>query len=246
VTLLWGTHLTPHERFFTANYHFYRTGRFSGREGGTAVAVRKGIPHKHEDQFPLASLETTGACIQIGNNEVLLASVYQSPGHSWNYADVTELLSFRHKLLLAGNMNGKYPFWNSVVYNHSGAELVNVLQINEFEISAPQCPTHYSPAEMVTCSLLLCTRTSHCQTSLSLIFWTQITYKSFSTYWIMIELGILRARLTNSQIWSGFKAWRTTGNFPRCTPVRDLLTAFHLLYVYNYTTKLWRQQAEVM
>jgi hypothetical protein len=31
---------------------------------------------------------------------------------------------------------------------------------------------------------------------------------------------------------------RATGNFPRCTPVRDLHTAFNLPYVYDYVTKL--------
>jgi hypothetical protein len=27
-----------------------------------------------------------------------------------------------------------------------GAKVLNLLHINEFEISAPQCPTHYFPA----------------------------------------------------------------------------------------------------
>jgi hypothetical protein len=59
-------------------YHFYQTDGFQGRKGGTAVAVRKGIPHNHVDLPPLVSTEVTGYCIQIGNNEVLLASVYKS------------------------------------------------------------------------------------------------------------------------------------------------------------------------
>jgi hypothetical protein len=42
------------------------------------------------------------------------------------------------------------------------------------------------------------------------------------------------------------KVLRTIGNFPRCTPVRDKHTAFNLPYVYDYITKLCRQQAEVI
>jgi hypothetical protein len=38
----------------------------------------------------------------------------------------------------------------------------------------------------------------------------------------------------------------STGNFPRCTPVRDLHMAFKLLYIYDYITKLCKQQAEVI
>jgi hypothetical protein len=37
---------------------------------------------------------------------------------------------------------------------------------------------------------------------------------------------------------------RTIGNFPKCTPIRDLHRAFNLPYVYDYVTKLCRQQAE--
>jgi hypothetical protein len=42
--LLSETHLKPHERFFTPNYHFYWTDRFPGRKGRTVVAVKKAFP----------------------------------------------------------------------------------------------------------------------------------------------------------------------------------------------------------
>jgi hypothetical protein len=42
------------------------------------------------------------------------------------------------------------------------------------------------------------------------------------------------------------KVLRTNGNSPRCAPVHDLHMAFNLFYVYNYITKLCRQQAEVI
>jgi hypothetical protein len=47
------------------------------------------------DLNPLVSVEATGVCIPIGNQEVLIATVYKSPGCTWNDVDVTELLSFR-------------------------------------------------------------------------------------------------------------------------------------------------------
>jgi hypothetical protein len=99
------THLKPDERFFIPNYHFYHADYFPGRKGGTAVAVRKGIPHSHVDLPALVSIEAT---------------------------DISELLSFTHKSLLA------HPFLNSVVFNTSGAKLLNLLHIHEFEISTPQ------------------------------------------------------------------------------------------------------------
>jgi hypothetical protein len=42
------------------------------------------------------------------------------------------------------------------------------------------------------------------------------------------------------------KVLRTIGNYPRNTPVRDLHLAFQSPYVYDYITKLCRQQAEVI
>jgi hypothetical protein len=45
---------------------------------------------------------------------------------------------------LAGYLNPKHPFWNSAVSNHSGDKLLHLFDVNQFEISVPQCPTHYS------------------------------------------------------------------------------------------------------
>jgi hypothetical protein len=120
VALFSETHLNPHERSSVSNYHFYRTDRQSGRKGGTAVAVRRDVPHSYVGLRPLVSVKATGVCIPIGNSEVLLASLYKSPGRAWTNADITELLSFRRKSILAGDINAKHPFWNSAVSNPSG------------------------------------------------------------------------------------------------------------------------------
>jgi hypothetical protein len=42
------------------------------------------------------------------------------------------------------------------------------------------------------------------------------------------------------------KVLRTTENYPRCKQVCDLHTALNLPHVYGCTTKLYRQQAEVI
>jgi hypothetical protein len=86
--------------------------------------VGQGIPHNHVDLPPLISIEATGVCKLTGNSEVLLAEVYKSPGHAWNDAVITELISFIHKSLLAEDLNAKYKFWNSIVSNPSGMKLL--------------------------------------------------------------------------------------------------------------------------
>jgi hypothetical protein len=42
------------------------------------------------------------------------------------------------------------------------------------------------------------------------------------------------------------KVPRSTGNFPRCTPVREMQMSFHLPYVHDYMTKLCMQEVEVI
>jgi hypothetical protein len=42
------------------------------------------------------------------------------------------------------------------------------------------------------------------------------------------------------------KVFRTIGKFPRPTPVLELHMAFHVPYIYDYITKLCRQQTEVI
>jgi hypothetical protein len=55
-------------------------------------------------------------------------------------------LNFGQKSLLAGELNDRHPFWNSIVSNPSCVNQLNLLHLNNFKISAPYSPTHYSPA----------------------------------------------------------------------------------------------------
>jgi hypothetical protein len=42
------------------------------------------------------------------------------------------------------------------------------------------------------------------------------------------------------------KVLRTVSKFPKCSPVREIHMAFQVSYVYDYITKLCRQQAEAI
>jgi endonuclease/exonuclease/phosphatase (EEP) superfamily protein YafD len=63
----------------------------------------------------------------------------------WNDADITELLSFRTKSILAGDLNAKNPVWNNRASKPSGLKLLDLFIYSNFDISAPQCPTHFVP-----------------------------------------------------------------------------------------------------
>jgi hypothetical protein len=145
VALFTETHLKPHMRFYIPNYHIHRNDRLDGNKGGTAVAVKKGIPHTYVDLPPLLPLEATEVSTPIGHSELLLASIYKSPLRAWRVGDITEFLNLRTKSILAGDLNAKHPIWNSKVSNPSGFKLLNLLVNCNFETSAPQNPTHFVP-----------------------------------------------------------------------------------------------------
>jgi hypothetical protein len=108
--------------------------------------VRRGVLHSYVDLPLVVSVDATGVCIPIGNSEILLATLYKSPGRSWSDAEITELFSFRRRSILADELNDKHPLWNSAVSNPSGEKLMALFDLSEFDISAKQCHTHYSPA----------------------------------------------------------------------------------------------------
>jgi hypothetical protein len=133
---------------------------------------------------------THWVCIPNGNSELLCAAVCKSPDHAWNVADIIQLITFRHKKLLSGDLNAKHPFWNGIVSNPSGTKLLNILHINEFAISAPQCPTHYCPAGNV----------------LNIVVSRNVRISEVIVSDILGSDHLLVVFHLNSQIGSGFKA----------------------------------------
>jgi hypothetical protein len=73
------------------------------------------------------------------------AAVYKSPQRLCSDTDITELLGFRNKFILAGDLNAKHPLWNSTVSTPSGLKFLELFVNYNFDISAPQRSTHYTP-----------------------------------------------------------------------------------------------------
>jgi hypothetical protein len=97
-----------------------------GRQGRTAVALRR-ASYNHVDWTFLVSIETTAVCIPVYISEILLTAFYKSPDRAWIDADIIEVLSCRHKPVLAGDLNVKNCVWNSAVSEPSGETFFNYL-----------------------------------------------------------------------------------------------------------------------
>jgi hypothetical protein len=73
---------------------------------------------------------------------MLLAAVHESLQRLWSETHITELLGFRNKSILAGDLNAKHSVWKSKVSNLSGLKLLELFVSSNFKISAPQCSPH--------------------------------------------------------------------------------------------------------
>jgi hypothetical protein len=62
----------------------------------------------------------------------------------WSGTDITELLGFRHKSILEGDLKEKHPVWKSEVSDPSGLKFLELFVSSNFEISTPQCSIHYT------------------------------------------------------------------------------------------------------
>jgi hypothetical protein len=110
----------------------------------------------------------------------------------------------RRKSLLAGDLNAKHLFWSSTVSNPLGKKLLDLFDVNDFEISAPQSPTHYSTMGNGDVFDIVV----HQNVWLSdviLTSWTPITFQSFSTYRIMLQQLIFWTQLKKFTDWERFQ-----------------------------------------
>jgi len=81
-------------KFLYSKFSYLSPKKFLSLKVGTALAVRKGIPHNQVDLPPPVSVEATEPCVPIGSSEILLVLLYKLPGCVWSDADIM-LLSFR-------------------------------------------------------------------------------------------------------------------------------------------------------
>jgi hypothetical protein len=63
-------------------------------------------------------------CILIYISEIFVAAVHKSPGRAWIDADIFQVLSRRHKSVLASDLNVKNRVWNSGVSELSGEKFL--------------------------------------------------------------------------------------------------------------------------
>jgi hypothetical protein len=129
-------------------------------------------PHSHVNLPPIGSVEATGVCKPTGNSEMMIPALHKAPGHNWSNADITELLSFINKCILAADPNAKHPFYFRIaqfqtIWAQNCCSCL-MLGISKSQGDSNQLVTAMWEMEMCWLSWSI-------RISLPLISWTQIT-----------------------------------------------------------------------
>jgi exonuclease III len=107
ICLLNETHLESGRALSFANYVCHRTDR-PNRGGGTAILVRRGTDHYAVTVSGLQDLEATAMQLVLPTRPVKIVAAYASLTQPLIESDLTECLSRRFPVLMAGDLNAKH------------------------------------------------------------------------------------------------------------------------------------------
>jgi hypothetical protein len=123
-----------------------QTGQQLG--GGTAVLVRRRIPH-HLDPVPsLTELEATAIQFRLAGKPVIILAAYLSLSRPLIGEDLDACFGGRLPVLLAGDLNAKHVDWNSRLSTRRGKLLRHYADEKSCHIFGPDTPTTnpYNPS----------------------------------------------------------------------------------------------------
>lgn len=133
------------------NYNLYLTPRTDSPTspsvyGGTAIYVKRNIPHSHIPSIPYYNIEHTIVKIFVNNNPIFVVSAYCKIGNSSNlHTDLQNLFGLNDKIVIAGDFNAHHPAWNSRCSNQFGTIIQNHCLQTGIDIIAPDLPTRVNP-----------------------------------------------------------------------------------------------------
>lgn len=135
------TFLKPNQTFYIPNYDIHRTDRQDRPGGGTAILIKKSIPHIRLNQTKMTTLEHTAIRLELPHFPLHIYSIYKAPNSPLNTDDLLQITC--KPSLIAGDFNCKHPWW-SRVSNHNGLKLYRFLENNpDYYVHYPDTQTRF-------------------------------------------------------------------------------------------------------
>ena len=143
IALINETHFNGSDRMGIANYVVYNNNR-DGRGGGTAIYVRKHLPHHRVVTPPLTSLEASIVCTHTTRGDINLVAAYRQPRKNLHHNDLHSVMEMNNTpTILAGDLNSKNTGWDCRTTNVNGRLLQSYIDRTATQIRAPSTPTFF-------------------------------------------------------------------------------------------------------
>ncbi|GBM03793.1 putative RNA-directed DNA polymerase from transposon BS, partial [Araneus ventricosus] len=151
IFLIQETKLRPEFNFNIPNYDIYRTDRIPQNNphalgGGTAVLIKKSIPHYHIPTPKFHFVEATTISLNLVNKDPFTITSIYIPSYTdptLFTIDLETLIQLGPNPIICGDFNAQHQIWGSPINTTRGKELVRFAQAVGIEILAPASPTRF-------------------------------------------------------------------------------------------------------
>lgn len=143
IMIIGETWLNNNHEFRIPNYKMYRNDRQLRPHGGTAILLKRNIPHASQPKRN-SNIEHTILVINPSDNPITIISTYSSPNVTITNADLESLFHLNRKTILLGDLNAKHRIWGCHTTNASGRALFDFFEQNDVQLHIPSNPTHYA------------------------------------------------------------------------------------------------------
>nr|CAD7401791.1 unnamed protein product [Timema poppensis] len=142
LALICETHLKTNQRLNITGHNIYRTDREHGKGGGTAVIIKDHLPHYRANINDTENLEATTISISTKTGHINFVAAYNPPSKILLKQDLDNITTSEN-YFIGGDLNSKNTLWNSRITNRNGRILEDHSNEAEYNIIAPDTPTHY-------------------------------------------------------------------------------------------------------
>ncbi len=205
IALIQETCLKPQTLYKVPNYKIYRQDRVNRIGGGTAILIKKNIPHElitPPNTDP--RIEVTAIRVIHQEGDIEIVSAYKPPGTYLRRTDLDTLFNSPYPTIIAGDLNAKSVKWGCKSTNAAGKTLNDYCIEKGLEVLAPIEPTHF---HHITPDILDIAITKNCPQSISIKNLNDLASSDHTPIAIQISNLLLNpeSHTINTTNWQNFK-----------------------------------------
>uniref|UniRef100_A0A0P4W158 Reverse transcriptase domain-containing protein n=1 Tax=Scylla olivacea TaxID=85551 RepID=A0A0P4W158_SCYOL len=148
--------LKDEKRLKIPGFRTYQQNFSNEQMDGVAIAIRKTIRHRIEDDF---LSETLAVVIESPDGPLTIATSYLPPRRPFiPHPDFLRLFRRQSPVFLAGDLNARHPTLGTATTNQVGRDLIDYLRRQTAKHIGPNFPTYYGPFSSSSPDIVLTNR----------------------------------------------------------------------------------------